>query len=104
MDFTRGKLLLVFLDTVLSNQDQQAMRSVVDELLEDIVPICSSLLHWLKLCEMKSSSALAVSTDEAHLLVDIQAKILIVAEMLMSTKGTKSSFRESIATTNPCIR
>jgi hypothetical protein len=94
-------VLLVFLDSVLASQDQQAQRSVIDELLEDLTSIVCGLLRWAQLSEKKDTKGL--SAEDSALLLDVHAKALSAVELFVSTKGTKSSFREAVSTGNPSI-
>jgi hypothetical protein len=96
----KAKGLVVFLDAVLCAPDQQLQRSVVDELAEDLRTIFSVLLRWIKLCEAKAPASTA---DDLAFLADVQSKLLTVAEVLSTTKGTKTSLKEEIAGENPCI-
>jgi hypothetical protein len=94
-------VLLVFLDSVLTSQDQQAQRSVIDELLEDLTSIVCGLLRWAQLSENKDTKGLSV--EDSALLLDVHAKALSAVELFVSTKGTKSSFREAVSPDNPSI-
>jgi hypothetical protein len=99
-DIAKAKGLVVFLDAVLCAPDQQAQRSIVDELAEDLRTIFSALLRWIRICDMKVSSG---SVDDTAFLADVQSKLLTVAEVLSTTKGTKTSLKEEIAGENTCI-
>jgi hypothetical protein len=88
------------LDAILSAPDQQVQRSVVDELVEDLRVIFCALLRWIKVCEAKLPSG---SADDVAVLAEVQSKLLTVAEVLSTTKGTKTSLKEEIAGDNPCI-
>jgi hypothetical protein len=94
-------VLLVFLDSVLTSQDQQTQRSVIDELLEDLTSIVCGLLRWAKLSENKDTKGLSV--EDSALLLDVHAKALSAVELFVSTKGTKSSFREAVSPDNLSI-
>ena len=104
LDVTKLKALVLFLDAVLSAQDQQAQRSAVDELCDIIVDLFNSLMSSLKICQRKSKNTMHSASDESSLLNEVMAKVLLVSELFCTTKGTKQSFKDLIAVHNPCIR
>lgn len=105
IDHSKVKVLMVFLDAALSAQEEQAQRVIVDELSDDLVDIFQTLLCWFKLCQLRISDAVHVSsTEDASLLNEAMIKLLAVAEMLVLTKGTKTSLKDQLTTSNPCLR
>lgn len=101
IDIAKSKVLLSFLDSVLGSQEQQAQRLIIDELAEDLATIVCCLLHWVKLIDTKDTHALAA--DEITLLIDVHAKALTASEVFVSSKDTKTLFREDVTDQNPCI-
>lgn len=103
-DLAKARLAVMFLDAILVAQDAPTMRSVVDELMEDLPGIVTTLLHWFNLCEQKQRNSQLKLSEDVIILTDFQSKSLSVLEILTSTKGTKSSFKDTVSTENPCIR
>ena len=95
---------ITFLDTILAAQDVPTLRSIVDELVEDLPNIIVTLLHWFSLCEEKLKHSSLSTSEDMIVLSDFQSKSISVVEILTSTKGTKSSFRETVSGENPCIK
>lgn len=106
VDIGKLKSVMIFLDAALCALEQQTQRSVVDELCDDILEIFLTLLLWCKLCQLKimDSEVHTVSAEDSLLLSEAIMKLLAVAEMLIQTKGTKTSLKELLSAPNASIR